>query len=268
MAVPRPAKMIFENLTGRIIVAPTTPENLWETTLKKFGGGDPGHLAGHVIQVKVTGAKDRVRNILPRAAGAGAELRAEGGAPGRDGGAAGPSLLIKCTVPHGTMLVFSNTFGAIIVGDLEGELQANLDGRTSLRAGRLSRARLVLKGSSTAWLAAVEGEADLLTQEGGRIVLDGNLKVLRAAAEDQSAVEVLGPVDRLEARVEGSGFVHLKDAVRVAHYDVRGTGYLRIAEAKILVTGHRGGAAKVDVLRRPFIVPVSRAGAKRHATPG
>ena len=114
----------------------------------------------------------------------------------------------------------------------------------------------------------MEGDADLLTQEGGRIVLDGNLKVLRAAAEDQSAVEVLGPVDRLEARVEGSGFVHLKDAVRVAHYDVRGTGYLRIAEAKILVTGHRGNAAKVDVLRRPFIVPISRAGAKRQAYPG
>ncbi|MEE8395432.1 MAG: J domain-containing protein [bacterium] len=258
IAIPRAGRVLFENMETCLVVEPTTPENLWETTLRKFGRRDDGRLSNHVIQLRVTGAADQVRRIKMGATDLGVLVRPEvlvAPMDGQNSGAAMP-LAVTATVPLGTSLFFRGVGGRITVGDLEGQLRAQLRGGTVLRSGRLARAGITLADLSCAFLDQVEGDADLLVRDFGRAVLDGRIGRLRAVVEKRGRMEVLGTVKRLFAEVNGRGILTAKNVVTAANCITAGQGYLRFSELKTFLA--KRGTGNVEVDKSPVFVPVSR----------
>jgi curved DNA-binding protein CbpA len=279
LAMPRTGRFQLEGIIGRIQIEPTTPETLWETTLRKFKGADPEKLARHVIQIRLSGEKDLVQTMLPRSTDFGVEMQKatpeERRKPGflrnllqgmgrklslgelfqdKPFGSYGAflPLSLSMTVPQGIPLVMRNVTGSLSLGDLRSELVANMLGGV-LRATHLTRASLTLNGSSRAYLTQVSGPADLLVFGTSQLWLDGQVTRLRAVVENHGQVEVHCPIGHVQAEVRGHGFVNLKETVGSAHCDVRDDAYVRISRVRQGLQGTRAGNGRVDaaVRRRP-----------------
>ena len=280
IAISRAGLFSIERLTGTIAIQPTTPDNLWQSTLAKFGKQDPWRLARHVIQIKVTGDRDHVRAVYPVATEVGvtverqttegeAELfaRAGAGTPqsgegismrgGIDGrmGTLGKPLHIQATVPKGIALQFDDIQGPIEMGDQEAELVARLHKANLLRAGRLTGASLILRDHSRAHVAHVEGNADVMSFDHSRALLGGHFERLRCVIDNQGLVEILGPVEQLLAEVRGMGYLNARNKVTAAHLDIGGHGLVQIARLLDSLQGSRSGNGKVKVLSRQFRIP-------------
>lgn len=289
LAMPRAGRFQLEGIIGRIQIEPTTPDTLWETTLRKFKDADPEKLARHVIQIRLSGEKDLVQTMLPRATDFGVEMQKAtpeerrkpgflrnllqgvgrklslgdlfGDKPFGSYGAFLPLSLVM-TVPQGIPLVMRNVTGSLSLGDLRSDLVANMLGGV-LRASHLTRASLTLNGSSRAYLTRVAGPADLLVFGTSQLWLDGQVTRLRAVVENQGQVEVHCPIGQVQAEVRGHGFLNLKETVGSAHCDVRDNGYVRIARVRQGLQGTRAGNGRVDaaVRRRPVPSPTPAASA-------
>jgi curved DNA-binding protein CbpA len=279
LALPRSGRFQLEGIIGRIQIEPTTPETLWDTTLRKFQGSDPEKLAQHVIQIRLSGEKDLVQTIMPRPTDFGVEMQKASpeerrkpgflrnllhgvgrkfalgdlfeNSPFGSYGAFLPLSLIV-TVPRGIPLVLRNVTGTLSLGDLRCDLVANMLGGV-LRAASLTRANLTLNGSSRAYLSKVDGAADLLVFGDSQLWLNGNVTRLRAVVENRGQVEVHCPVSFAHAEVRGNGVLNMKETVGSAHCDVRDNGYVRIARVRQGLQGTRAGNGRVDatVRRRP-----------------
>ncbi len=279
MAMPRTGRFQLEGIIGRIQIEPTTPESLWDTTLRKFQGADPEKLAKHVIQIRLSGEKALVQTILPRPTDFGVEMQKatpeERRRPGflrnllqgvgrklslgdlfddKPFGSYGAFLPLSLvmTMPRGIPLVMRNVTGSLSIGDLRCDLVANMLGGV-LRATSLTRASLTLNGNSRAYLASVAGPADLLVFGNSQLWLDGQVTRLRAVVENRGQVEVHCPVTHVQAEVRGRGLLNMKETVGTAICDVRDNGYVRIARVRQGLQGTRAGNGRVDaaVRRRP-----------------
>jgi hypothetical protein len=278
IAIPRSGSFVLDNLFGKIIIDPTTPETMWGTTLAKFGPHEKERLARHIIQVRVTGDGETVRGIKLRATEYGVELKPaepythHGGRPGRhapgNGNGDPKPLVFRCTVPVGTALHFRNTYGSIVVGDLDNEVRANLAGGTKFRVGRIAHASLTMRGASMAYLTRVVGTVDALLNGSAKALLDGEIEQLRAVLEKNSVIEIVGEVGKLQAEVMGNGFLHAKQAVSSVRCNAHDNGYIRIAELKKYLVGHRTERARIDVLKKPLFVPVRRYRGRGYAFAG
>lgn len=185
-----------------------------------------------------------------------------GGIDGRMGSIANP-LHIQATVPKGIGLQFDDIEGTIDIGNQEAELIARLQKSNILRAGRLTRASLILSGSSRAHIANVDGNADIMAMDRSRTVLNGQFERFRSVIENQGHVEVQGSIDTLIAEVRGMGYLNAKNIVHDAHLDIGGNGYVQIAKLLSSLQGTRSGNGKVKVLSRQFRIPFLRRFATR-----
>ena len=274
ITVPRSGRFQLQGLIGDIHVVATTPENLWETTVRKYGATDLERLARHVIQIKLSGERELVRTMMPRPTDFGVEFESatpeekqnrmraflenllgrgpfgslfSGGAFGAYG--AHLPLTLQVTVPRGTPLFLRDVTGAITVGNVEGEVVAKLLGGV-LRTGRISRAHLTLNGGSRAFLTDVRGPVDLMGFGSSRTYLGGRISRLRAVLENQAQAEVSGTVGALLAEVNGSACLAVKQPVHEAHCDVADSAQVRLARVHRL-TGTRSQDGRVDaVLQR------------------
>ncbi len=258
IAMARSGTVVLDNLFGRIVIEPTTPFTLWDTTLAKFGAKHRERLARHVIQVRVTGEGGVARAVGMRATEYGVEIKSDGAAPLKSGNGKIEPVVLRCTIPPETTIHLRNTHGSITVGNLDNTLRADLDGNTKLRAGRISHASLIMKGQSMAFLGRVDGTVDALIGGSGKLLLDGEIEMLRAVLENAGVLEVVGAVEQLHADLAGRGFLHAKTSVFAANCEVHEDAYVRIAELKSYLVGHRSGKGRVDVLKKPLFVPVRR----------
>ncbi len=280
IAISRSGRFSIERLTGSIAIQPTTPDNLWQTTLRKFGREDNWRLARHIIQIKITGDRDHVRAVYPvateigvtverqerdgeaelfargsgAAGGKGEGIAMSGGIDGRIGSWSKP-VHIQATLPLGVAMYFDDNQGTIEVGDQEAELVARLHKANLLRAGRLSRASLIMRDSSRAHIAYVNGNADVMALDRSRSLLNGHFERFRAVVDNQGLVEILGPVEELLADVHGMGYLNARNKVADAHLDVAGNGLVQIARLQSSLEGTRSGNGKVKVLSRQFRIP-------------
>ncbi|MDH5752747.1 MAG: J domain-containing protein [Deltaproteobacteria bacterium] len=269
IAVPRSGQFQLQGLIGNIFVEQTTPENLWETTLRKFDGQDPTRLMNHVIQIKLSGERELVRTILPRPTDFGVEIHQE--ESGRPGGfrsmlsnlfgsnglgglfsgkgfglyGAHLPLTLRVTIPTGITLNLKDITGSISLGNLDNNMIANLMGG-NLQALSLRKARLTLKGSSQAVIRNIRGTVDLMGFGESRVLLDGNIPTLRAVLENQALAEVHAPVGVLQAEVRGNSVLAINNTVENAQCDVRGQGALRIKQVTSSIKGTRGRGARVE----------------------
>jgi len=278
IAMPRSGRFQLEGVMGNIQVETTRPDSLWETTLRKFKDIDPERLARHVIQVKLSGERALVQTIMPRPTDFGVEIQnvseEERRAPGfwknllrgmsrklslgdlfgdNPFGTYGSLLPVSLhvTIPEGIPLVLRNVTGSIVVGDLRSELVANMLGGV-LRAGLLSRASVTLHGSSRAYLGNVEGQADIMAFGDSQVWLDGKITRMRTVVDNRGRVEVRSPVPWLMAEVYGNGVLDVKNTVGNAHCDVRGAGYVHLAQVRQALQGTRAGNGRVDAyVRKP-----------------
>ncbi|MBI3992404.1 MAG: J domain-containing protein [Candidatus Lambdaproteobacteria bacterium] len=280
IAISRAGLFSIERLTGSIAIQPTTPDNLWQSTLDKFGEDDPRRLSRHIIQIKVTGDRDHVRAVYPvatevgiaverqdtdgeaemfgrnpagaRQSGEGISMR--GGIDGHMG-TLGKPLHIQATVPKGIALQFDDIQGPIDLGDQEAELVARLHKANLLRAGRLAHASLILRDHSRAHVAHVEGNADVMSLDRSRALLGGRFERFRCVIEQQGLVEILGPVEALLAEVHGMGYLNARNKVADAHLDIGDNGLVQIARLLDSLQGTRSGNGRVKVLSRQFRIP-------------
>ncbi len=278
VAIPRAGRFMMEGIVGSIGIEPTTQDNLWETSLKKFGRADTDRLARHVVQLKLVGRREVVEALFPEPAEFGIQFPgkqgrlmqqvfvqrwgtgdAEFGADllfGRNrSSTTAPALKIQGTVPEGITLQLRGVTGTITLGDLRADLVCSLGAGNVLRSGRLTRAKLTLAGDAMAYLAKMEGDADVVALENSKVLLDGTLPRLRVVVGDQGHVEVLCPVGSLHAEVHGRGFLNAKNSVHDAHCEVHTGGYVRLAQLAQPLQGHCTGGGLVD------IVSAGRAGA-------
>jgi hypothetical protein len=276
IAMPRSGRFQIDGIIGKIVVEPTTPETLWDTTLLKFRDLDREKLARHVIQVKLSGERELVQAMMPRPTDFGVEIQnatpEERNKPGfwrnlvkgvgrklslgdvfgdKAFGAYGAflPLTLTLTVPIGIPLVLRNVTGSITLGDLRSDLVANMLGGV-LRAGALSRAGITLHGNSRAYLGSVEGPVDVMAFGDSQIWLDGKITRMRAVVDNHGQVEVRCPVPALLAEVYGNGLLDVRSPVGHAHCDVRGAGYVRLASVRQALQGTRSGNGRVDAVLR------------------
>ena len=254
IGMPREGTILVEGFAGEVVIEPTTPESLWETTLAKFGF-DRNRLCRHVIQVRVTGGRGQVQRAIVDATYYGIRISAAR-EPGGSGAAGGQRLY--ATVPSGLRLFLRENTGSITLGNLEGVAQAKLAGQTMLRAGRLTGAGVTLAGESRAYLADVAGNVDVLAADAGMVSLDGKLERLRAVVEGQSCLEVLAPVQALWAEATGQARLFAKGAVSEAMCHVSKNGFIRISTLKTPFQGSHTGNGRIEVVNKPMNVPVSR----------
>lgn len=276
VAMPHAGQFMVEGVTGDISVVPTTVDNLWKTTLNKFGDDDLAQLALHVIQIKVTGHEEHVRAMYPQAAERSIHLDAEGSAFSvhgqRDRIGAKDSILVgrsdagtmgnlrypmhlQLTVPRGIGLYFDRIVGSIQLGDQEADVIAQLHKSAIFRAGKLNRVGLVLRDSSRAHVAHLDGDADVMTFDRSIALINGTFPRMRAVAAQQGQVEVQGDVDLLLAEVRGLGYVNIRGGVMDVEAEVAGNGLLQIAKLYGIVRGSRTQNGKVRVISRQHRIP-------------
>jgi curved DNA-binding protein CbpA len=271
ITVPRSGRFQLQGLIGDMHIVATTPQNLWDTTLHKYGSSDRERLARHVIQIRLSGERELVRSLMPRPTDFGIEFErasAEekqhrmrtfmenlfGRSPfgalfnGRAFGMYGAHLplTLQVTVPKGTALFLRDVTGAITVGDVESEVVAKLLGGV-LRTGRITRGHLTLNGGARAFLSDVRGPVDLMGFGSSRTYLGGRITRLRAVLENQARAEVSGTVGALLAEVNGTAVLEVKQPVHEAHCDVAGTAHVRLARVQRL-TGTRAQGARLEAV--------------------
>lgn len=270
IAVPRSGRFQLQGIIGNISINPTLPENLWDTTLRKFGGGDKQRLSRHIIQIKLSGERDLVRSMMPRPTDFGVEFQKQEEAEQKNkirkflgnifqSGPLGSMfnqkpfgmygahlpLNLELTVPKGVTLHLDDITGSIVVGDMESNLVAKLLGG-SLQAGQIKKVKLTMKGASRAFLPHVDGMVDLMGFGESKAVLDGEITQMRVVLENSAKAEVRAPVNELVAEVNGQGLLEIKNTVNKAQCDVRGNAYLRIDKVTSSLKGTRSKTARVD----------------------
>ncbi|HKI97067.1 MAG TPA: J domain-containing protein [bacterium] len=269
ITVPRSGRFQLQGLIGDIHIVATTPETLWDTTLRKYGTTDRERLARHVIQIKLSGERELVRSMMPRPTDFGVEFERASGEEkqrrlrtfmenllgrgpfgnlfsGRGFGLYGAHLplTLQVTVPRGTPLFLRDVTGAITVGNVESEVVAKLLGGV-MRTGRITRAHLTLNGGSRAFLSDVRGPVDLMGFGSSRTYVGGRISRLRAVLENDAQAEVTGAVGALLAEVNGRSQLDVKQPVREAHCDVADTARVRLARVQRL-SGTRAAGARLD----------------------
>lgn len=281
IAVPRSGRFQLQGLIGNIQIAPTTPENLWESTLRKYGSSDPVHLARHAIQIRLSGERDLVKTLLPRPTDFGVEfqrsteedkktrLRTFLGnllGNGRLGGlftqqpfgmyGAFLPLTLWITVPKGTPLFLRDITGSIQVAGVEGEVVAKLLGGV-MKARNVHGGNFTLNGSSKAFLSQASGNIDLMMFGTSRIYLDGGVSRMRAVVDNQAHAEISGQVDQLMTEVNEHGFLDIRGTVKDAFCDAQDTGRIRLACVESHLETTRSPGARIDVLRRKTRIPMA-----------
>jgi hypothetical protein len=271
MAMPLGGRFLLEGLSGEFRIVPTSPDEIWETTRQKFAGEEPTALAKRVLQIRLHGPRELVRQLRPMPADFGIQLQGMGKEQffadrleGEASAAAflnprafqmeqllGSAVQLTATVPEGVPLYLYDLSGKITLGDLRSEVVATLDERTSLRAGAITAANLTLNGNSKAHLARLEGAADAIVFGHGKLLVGGQITRLRAVLEHEAHLEVTGEVGWLQATVGGRAYLNAKAPVDRAHCDVRAGGYVRLAKVRTAVQGTRSGAAGFDVIEGP-----------------
>jgi len=271
VALPGSAQLLIQGLTGTITVLPTNADNLWPTTLQKFGGEDRWRLARHVVQIKVTGHEEHVSSVFPHPTERGAQLDVDVGVFSADGqrertgaqdsiifgrGDAGSMgnlrhpMQLHLTVPPGISLFFDEVAGHIHLGDLEADVVARLGKTATLRAGRLARLGLVLRDSSRAHVVHVGGDADVMVFDRSSALVGGEMSRLRTVAAQQGQLEIKGTVGHLLGEVRGLGYVNLHGDVYDAELDVGGNGLVRIDRLHGEIRGTRMQQGKVRIRER------------------
>lgn len=262
IAIPRSGTLLFEGVDGKIIVEPTDVENLWPTTLSKFGMAERERLSRHIIQVKVTAERDLARSAQLEASDFGVHFRMD--LSGEKSKVKKP-IVVRVTAPREIALHFKETLGSIVLGDMDCEIRARLSGNTFLRANRIKRAGLNLSGNSRAFLARLEGNLDILLTDQARAACDGRLHLLRTVVEKESKLEILAPVEQMQAEVNGVGVINAKGIVTTAQCNALGNGYIRINELKSGIVKSQKQRGRIDVLKKPMFVPVSGTGFRKSA---
>ena len=261
IALPRGGQVVLEDIGAQWIIEPTTPETMWNTTLDKFGRDDPERLAQHVIQMRVTGRRGLARGVELRATDTGVGVRAlrenNGNKNNADMNLFLNPLTIRATIPIGTKLVIRNLGGTISLGDLQGEVRAILKGRTTLRAGTLTKAALTLHDKSRVIISRMKGDVDVLMTDSSKTLLNGRIGRLRAVVEKDGQLEVLAPTGKLHAEVNGKGLIHAKSPVDTVHCNVFGNGHVHIAELRSAIVSNTRDNGRVDVKKKPSFVPTS-----------
>jgi len=254
IAIPREGTVLVEGFAGEVVIEPTIPKSLWETTLAKFGF-DRNRLCRHVIQVRVTGGRGQVRRAIVEATHFGVRISAVT-EPGVRGDTAG--LKLYATLPAGLRLFLWENTGSITLGNLECVVQAKLAGQTMLRTGRLTGVGVTLAGKSRAYLADVTGDVDVLAADSGKVLLGGKVERLRAVMEGHSSLEVLAPAQALWAEANGQAQLSVKGEVGVALCHASQNGFIRISTLKTPLQGSQTGNGKIEVVNKQMNVPVSR----------
>jgi hypothetical protein len=80
--------------------------------------------------------------------------------------------------------------------------------------------------------------------------LDGKITRLRAVVDNHGLAEVRCTVPWLMAEVNGNGVLDVKNTVGNAHCDVRGQGYVRLAQVRQALQGTKSGGGRVDAYVR------------------
>ncbi len=281
IAVPRSGRFQLQGLIGNIQIAPTTPENLWESTLRKYGSTDPNHLARHAIQIRLSGERDLVKTLLPRPTDFGVEFQRSteeekktklrtflenllgngplGGLftqqPFGLYGAFLP-LTLWITVPKGTPLFLRDITGSIQVAGVEGEVVAKMLGGV-MKARNVHGGNLTLNGSSKAFLSKATGNIDLMMFGTSRIYLDGSLSRMRAVVDNQAHAEISGQVGQLMTEVNEHGFLDIRGTVKDAFCDAQDAGRIKLACVESHLKATRSPGARIDVLRRKTRIPMA-----------
>ena len=240
IAVPRTGRFQLQGLIGNIQIEPTLPEKLWDTTLKKFGPADPGHLARHVIQIRLSGERDLVKTMMPRPTDFGVEFQQshdeekknrlkkfldgllgkgvqQGVINGNTHGLFGALIpvSVQITVPKGTPLFLKEITGTVAIGDVEGDVSVRMLGGV-LKAGRVGKTILTLNGGSRAFISGAGGNVDLMGFGTSKTYLAGNISRLRTVLENGAQAEINAPIVNLEAEVRGNGGLRINKPVRIA----------------------------------------------------
>ena len=265
IALPRSGKLVLEGIPAQWIIEPTLPETLWDTTLAKFGKDENERLSQHIIQLRVTGRRSLARRVELQATeyGVRAGLIPMGENPASHATIeTNPfvnPLTIRATVPPGTNLHLLDLGGTIALGDLEGFIRARLSGRTTLRSGRIQGASLTLREKSRAILSWVEGDLDALLTGQAKMLLNGDINQLRAVVEKSAQLDVLAPIRKFLAEVNGRAFVHTKGSIGLAQCSAADNGVIQIEELRASIVSNTTGQARIEVKKKPSFVPIRNA---------
>ena len=283
ITLPKTGRFQIQGLFGNIHIRPTSLENLWETTQRKYAASPPERLAQHVIQIKLSGERDLVRTLMPQPTDFGVEFQSAtpdqrknrlrsfvenllGSSPlgglftKRPFGLYGAylPLRLEVTVPHGTPLYLRDVTGVISVDGVEGAITAKLLGGV-LKASQVTKAHLTLNGSSKAFISGLHGPLDVMGFGQSKLYASGEIPRMRAILENSALAEVSAGVDSLMSEVNGNALLQVKGTVQDARCEARDYAQVHLAEVVNSLEGIRTPNAIVKARRRaaPRLSPAS-----------
>ena len=125
-----------------------------------------------------------------------------------------PRWKLALVVPKGQELRLRGYIGKLKAGDIEGPLNADVEGATEFSIGAITSGKLKMAGSGSAKLAAVQGDLSIDVQGAADVEVDkGRIGDLKVKIEGAGDVTVNGTAQRAQLTSIGSGDIHV-DAVR------------------------------------------------------
>ncbi|HEX6359515.1 GIN domain-containing protein [Actinophytocola sp.] len=144
-------------------------------------------------------------------------------------------LRVVVYVPHGApVAIYDGCSGTYTIGDTHGPLTLQFDGGGTVTAGHVDETHIVVRGATNVRLTAVVGD------------------VLDIAADGVPDIGVLGGrVDRLRAKLVGSGWIGYAGTARAADLTLHGPGNVHVNNVAESLQQLRIGSGRIRIDHPP-----------------
>ena len=149
-------------------------------------------------------------------------------------------VIIK--VPVGTNIAMTTIRGGITIGDIQGNLIANVMGSGDITVGKVHDVQLIVQGSGNTDISYVNGAADLKVMSSGDVNIDdSNITQLMALAIGSGDICVGGVCQNAVATTAGSGDIDIGRVINTPVTSQVGNGDIRAIGNFVLVFGPQFG---------------------------
>lgn len=140
-----------------------------------------------------------------------------------------PEIEISVKVPFKANVEVSDIEGKVVIGNIRGNLRANINGVGEVNAGEMNKVIGKISGSGTLIVQSVTGDLKVKVSGSGDVKVNG------------------GNISDLEASVSGSGDVHINAEAQTADLDVSGSGDIYIRKVVAKPRKHISGVGEIRV---------------------
>lgn len=139
-------------------------------------------------------------------------------------------IKILVNVPHGSAIRIAGIQGYVVIGDIEGPLQASVVGSHDIKVGKIRDATLSLQGSGDIDIDAVYGKSLTINLQGsGDVRTKGVVGILIVNIVGRGNVHFGGKAKDANLAVVGRGNIYVTSVINRPQKSIVGRGEIRVS---------------------------------------